>query len=154
MSSSNTDPIYSRIGNVSGVIVGTVANTNSDGSGVIGNSLALAFTADATNGSFVQRIRFSPGATAAATATNATVIRVFITSGSTAAATTTSSSTTWLWQEVAAPAQTADQTTTATNFIEVPLNFALPAAYGILVGSHVSNATSTVWTAVTCGGSY
>jgi hypothetical protein len=148
---ASIDPIYSRKGNVNGVLFGNVANTKSNGSGTIGTDLNLAFTADGLNGSWVSRIRFSPVSNVAATALNATVLRVFV-SNKTSGATTPSD--TWLLQEVAAPAQTADQTTTATNFLEVPLNFALPPSGSILVSSHVANATHTSWIGTVFGGDY
>ena len=67
----NTDPIYSKVGKISGVEV-TAANTKSDGAGTIGTDIFLAFTADATNGSFVRDIKTFLTATTAATATTAT----------------------------------------------------------------------------------
>lgn len=147
----NTKPIYSKLPSINGVAVGGTANTQSGGVGTIGTDIYKAFTADATNGSFVSRIRLSPVATVAATATSATVLRIFI-SNKTSGATTQAD--TWLFQEVAAPAQTADQTTTATNFIEVPLGFALPPSYTILVSSHIVNAANTSWTATVLGGDF
>lgn len=147
----NIDPIYSRKGNINGVLFGNSANTKSNGSGTIGTDIYLAFTADGVNGSWVSRIRFSPAAGVAATATGATVIRTFVSNKTVGA---TSPADTWLFQEVAAPAQTADQTATATNFIEVPLNFALPPSGSILVSSHAANSANTSWIATTFGGDY
>lgn len=151
MADVNKDPIFSKVGRVSGIAIGGAANVLSSGVGTIATDIFLVFTADATNGSFVSRIRLQPVAAVAATATTATVHRIFVstkTSGATLQADT------WLIQEVAAPAQTADQTTTPTNFIEVPLNFALPPSYTILVASHHVNAANTGWTATVFGGNY
>jgi hypothetical protein len=113
--------------------------------------MTLLFTADGANGSWVSRVRYSPIGAVAATATNATVIRTFISTKVTGA---TTSADTWLFQEIAAPAQTTDQTSTATNFIEVPLNFALPASGSILCSSHVVNATNTGWLGLVLAGDY
>lgn len=145
------DPIYSRLGQINGVVVGDTANAKSNGSGTIGTDMQLAFVADGTYGGWVSRIRFSPQSNNAATATAATVLRTYISTQTSGA---TSPADTWLIQEVAAPAQTADQTTTATNFIEVPLNFALPPSGAILVSSHVVNNANTGWTATVFGGKY
>lgn len=147
----NIDPIYSKIGSISGVQVGETALTRSDGSGTIGTDMARLFIADPINGSWVSRVRFSPSGVVAAVATAATVLRVYVSSKSTGG---TLQGDTWLIQEVAAPAQTSDQTTTATNFIEVPLNFALPPGYSILASSHVVNSANTNWTAICFGGNY
>jgi hypothetical protein len=151
MAVANIDPVYSKVGSISGIAVGASANTKSDGQGTIGTDIFKVFTADATNGSYVSRIRLSPVGTVAATATSATVLRIFISSQTSGSTTQTN---TWLFQEVAAPAQTTDQTTTATNFIEIPLNIALPPSYTILVSSHIVNAASTSWTATVFGGNY
>lgn len=150
MVAPNVQPVYSKLPSINGVAI-SAANTKSDGQGTIATDIFKVFTADATNGSFVTRIRFSPVATVAATATAATVLRVFI-SNKTSGATTQAD--TWLFQEVAAAAQTADQTTTATTFIEVPLNFALPPGYTILATTHVANSANTSWTAAVLGGDY
>jgi hypothetical protein len=148
--SGNSDPIYSRVGSISAVGI-TAANTSSQGGGTIGTDIFLAFTADATNGSFIREIRFTPTASAAATATNSTTARIFVssvTSGS------TTSSNTHLIQEVALGAQTADQTTSAVFSVVVPLNFALPPGWTILVTNHVAPATNSAWKAVVIGGNY
>lgn len=151
MAVPNIDPVYSRVGVISGVAVGGTANTQSGGVGTIATDIFKAFTADATNGSWVSRIRLQPVATVAATATSATVLRIFVSSKTSGA---TTQADTFLIQEVAAPLQTADQTTVATNFIEVSLNFALPASYTILVSSHIVNAANTSWQATCFGGNY
>lgn len=147
----NTNPIYTKIGAITGVAIGGSANTKSDGQGTIGTDIFLVFTADATNGSFVQRIRFSPYATTAATPTSPTTIRVFVSSATSGA---TTSANAWLFAEASAAAQTADHSTTAIQFLEIPLNFALPASYTILATCHVVNAASTGWNATVFGGTY
>lgn len=146
----NSDPIYSRVGKIGAVAV-TAANTSSQGGGTIGTSIFLAFTADSTNGSFVRDIRFSATASVAATATTATVARIFISSITSG---TTTASDTHLFAEVALAAQTAAQTTTATYPIVVPLNFALPPGYTILITNHAAPAANTQWKAIVTGGDY
>ena len=73
---ANTSPIYSLTPNISGAEI-TTANTNSDGTGTIGNNIFKVYTAG-TNGSYVSVIRWSAVATVATTATTATVGRLFI----------------------------------------------------------------------------
>jgi hypothetical protein len=81
---ANTSPIYSIAGDVqsvaqnnSGLVVGPTANTALDGSG----TLYKLFTAGA-NGSYIQKIRFRPVGSPAAT-----VCRIFISSSTTTSAT-------------------------------------------------------------------
>lgn len=147
----NTAPVYPITGLIQGTNF-TAANVKSDGTGTIGTDLFKAATGDATNGSYVSRIRIAPVATTAATATTATTLRIYV--SSIASGATTPGTNVWLFQEIAAPSQTADHSTTGTNFFEIPLNFVLPASYTILVSTHIVAAANTFWQAVTYGGNY
>ena len=147
---ANTDPIFTRLGSKGSVLI-TAANTSSQGGGTIGTDIFLAFTCDATNGSFIQRVRFIPTATAPTT-TTATVGRVFF---STVASGATTSANTWLWQDIGLPAIPADNTVAGTTFFDVPLGFALPSGVQtILVTNHAAPAASTAWRAVVIAGDY
>ena len=73
----NQNPIFSRIGATGGVYV-TTGNPRSDGTGTVGTNMFLAFTSDATNGSYVQRVRFTPASSGVGVNTTATVGRVFL----------------------------------------------------------------------------
>jgi hypothetical protein len=144
---ANTSPIFTLTPNV-GVIGVTAANTKSDGTGTVATDIFKAFTAG-TNGSMVYKVRFSPTASAAATATTATVGRVFYsTVGSGATANT------WLLAEVTLPTVTADSSTAPTNSIEVALNIAIPTGSFIHVTNHAAPAASTLWQIEVFGGDY
>lgn len=145
----NTDPIFTKNGKIGSVLV-TAANTSSAGGGTIGTDIFLAFTAEATNGSFIQRVRFIPVATAA-TSTTATVGRVFISSATSGA---TTSSNTFLVGEVTLPVVAADNATTAVIWFDVPLGFAINNNYTILVTNHAAPAANTNWRAVVMAGDY
>lgn len=145
----NTDPLFSKQGNTGAVKI-TAANVKNDGTGTIGTDIFKAFTAGA-NGAFVQKVRISQSASAAATATTATVFRVYISSITSGA---TTNADTFLWAEVALPVQTADQTVTATNPVEIPLGFALPANWTVLVSTHHAPAANTMVQAIVIGGDY
>lgn len=149
----NNDPLLSGKGNTGSVVwlPATTANTKSDGTGTIGTDILKAFTADSTYGAFVQKVRLNPQASVATTATTATVARIFISSVTSGA---TTNANTFLWAEVACPAQTADQTTAVTNPIEIPLGFALPAGWVILVSMHAAAAANTSWSFIVIGGDY
>jgi hypothetical protein len=143
---ANTSPIYSITGDVqsvaqnnSGLVVGPTANTALDGSG----TLYKLFTAG-SNGSYVQKIRFRPVGSPAAT-----VCRVFVSSS-----TTTSATNTWLYDEITLPAVTVSQTA-ASSVFELPLNFALDPNYLLYVTFGTSTgAAGTGYSVVTIAGDY
>lgn len=143
---ANTAPIFSIVGavdsgaaNNGGTIIGSTANTAQDGSG----TLYKIFTAG-TNGSYVQKVRFRPISTTAAT-----VARVFISSSS-----TTSTTATWLYDEITLPAVTVSQTA-ASSVFELPLNFALDPSYLLYVTFGTSTGAGTTgYSVVVIGGDY
>lgn len=150
--SGNAQPQFTRQANIGSTLFGSAALTTSDGSsGTISTNIFVAFTADATNGSYVEAVRVLGVASAAATATAPTVARIYLSSIATGSTTTGN---TWLIGELALPAITADQTTTATNWFDLPLGFRIPAGYTILVSSHVINTSNTSYRAVVLGGDY
>jgi hypothetical protein len=133
-----------------GSVLVTAANTSSQGGGTIGTDIFLAFTADATNGSFIQRVRLLPTGTAATT-TTATVGRIFI---STQASGATTSSNTYLVAEVTLPAIAADNASAAAIWYDVTLGIPVPASATILVTNHAAPAANTAWRAVVFAGDY
>lgn len=143
---ANTAPIFSIVGatdstaaNNSGTVSGPTANTALDGSG----TLIKAFTAGA-NGSYIQKIRFRPVGSPAAT-----VCRVFISSS-----TSTSATNSWLYDEITLPAVTLSQTT-ASSVFELPINVALDPNYLLYVTFGTSTgAAGTGYSIVTIAGDY
>lgn len=95
------------------------ANTAKDGTGTV----LTVFTADATNGGWVDHLR----ARAAGTCT-ASVLRVFVNNGSTNATIANNV----LIGELSLPATTLSEVAAIAHY-EFPLGFALPAGYKILV---------------------
>lgn len=145
----NTDPIFTRNGKISSVLI-TAANTSSQGGGTIGTDIFLVGQADATNGSFIQRVRFIPTATAA-TNTTATVARVFLSSVSSG---TTTSSNTFLLAEITLPLVAADNASTGVIWFDIILGFPINAGYTILVTNHSAPAANTAWRATAIFGDY
>lgn len=145
MAVANTDPIYSRRGSVSNnsttgmnQLVTAAAN---DYTGIDAD-VSLIFTADATNGSFVQRIRFKAGGTNVAS-----VARIYINNGS---APTTATNNTF-YGEVSLPATTAIATA-ATVEIDYPMGFALPPGFRLYFG--LGTAVAAGWVATVIAGDY
>lgn len=117
---ANTAPIFSSLGDIEwGTTAITTANTAKDGTG----TALTCFTADATNGGFVQRIRFRSAGT-----NTGTVARVFINNGSTNA----TAANNILYDEITLAATTINETA-ALPVYELPLNFALPPGYKLNV---------------------
>lgn len=124
---ANTNPIYSLIADIQwGTSLIATANTAKDGTGTV----LTVFTADATNGGYVQRIRFR------AAGTNiTTVARVFINNGSSNA----TAANNVLWDEITLAATTLSEVGSLQTF-ELPLNFALPPGYklNVTIGTTVA----------------
>lgn len=141
----NVDPIFSRRGQVAkdGTtgMNALVTAAAADYTGVSANYV-LVFTADSTNGSFVQRIRCKAGGTNVAA-----VARVFLNNGSTPGTSTNNS----FYGEIALPATTAS-TTAATVEVDYPMNIALPPSFRLYVGLGAAVAAGWVFTAI--GGDY
>lgn len=141
----NIDPIYTLTGEVANN--GTtgmnqlITAAASDYTGVDADT-SLVFTADATNGSYIQRLRFKAGGT-----NIATVARIYLNNG----AAPTSATNNTFYGEVSLPATTAIATA-ATADIDYPMNFALPAGFRIYVG--LATAVSAGWVVCPIAGNY
>lgn len=116
----NTSPIWSKIGDIQWGITVTTANTTTD---LTTGTTYLIFTADATNGGYLQKLRVRPLGTNVAT-----VLRIWINNGATTGAATNNT----LYDEVSLGSSTASQTS-ALALYELPMNMALPAGYKIYV---------------------
>lgn len=149
---ANTAPIFTDVPVVgAGIWTSTLtANTKSDGAGTIGTDMVLLFTAGA-DGAFINRIRLTPAASTAATATQATVARFYV---STVASGATARTNTFQFAEVAAPSQSAANSSTATSYIEIPCGFYIPTGYYIHFSMHHAAAANSSWSAIVFGGNY
>jgi len=141
---ANNDPIYSRSPNVDWPAVMTAANTTVD---LTAGTIYLVWTADATNGGFIQTIRIRAIPTIAATA--ATVARIWLNNG----ATTGTAANNILYNEISLPATTASATAATANY-EVPMNIALDAGFRVYITLHTAPGGSTGWMATGVGGNY
>ena len=149
----NFNPIYALTPNVGSVkITTTAALVRSDGSAAnaIGTDQFLAFTSGAS-GSFVQRARFIPVASAAAVNSVATTLRVYLSTVNTGTPTATNTN---LLGEISVPIISSANSTNAAAYYEIPLNMAIPASRYILVSQHVAQTTNQSWQAMVFGGDY
>jgi len=134
---ANTSPIFSKVGVINWGSAAT-ANTALDGTGTV----ATIFTADATNGGRVERIRLVHLGT-----NIATVVRFFINNGST----NTSAANNSLFYETTMAANTLSQTA-ASVMQELAMALALPPGYKILMTVGTTIAAGIEATVI--GGSY
>jgi hypothetical protein len=152
---ANNLPIYSAAphidsgaNNNAGTVIGPSANTAQDGTGA---NMYQIFQAG-TNGSYIQKVRFKPVVSPAAT-----VARIFINSntvGSWTGGTTNTATNTWLLDELTLPIVTLSQTV-QSNVIESNLNFALPGLYRLAVSFGTScGGAGTGYSVVVIAGDY
>ncbi len=137
---ANTAPIYTKAGDIQWAIGITTANTTTD---LTTGTAYLAFVSDATNGGYVQKIRFRSLGTNVAT-----VARVWINNGSPTGGAATNNT---LFDEISLAASTVSQTS-ALAVYELPLNFALPAGYKIYIT--LGTTVAAGYNATVVGGKY
>lgn len=118
-----------------------VLNAANDYTGIDAD-VTLVFTADATNGSYVKKLRFKAGGT-----NTASVARIYLNNGSTNGTATNNA----FYGEVSLPATTASAVA-ATIDIDYPMEFALPAGFRIYFG--LGTAVAAGWACVAIGGNY
>jgi hypothetical protein len=149
---ANTQPIFTRTPQLESAstgatpVVGTVANSSLVlASSTLASDCFVVFTADATNGSYCQKIRFKAGVSAVAT--TATVARVFLNNGS-APATATSNV---FLDDITLPAVTPS-ITLGSAIYELSINLAIPAGSRLLVA--FATASANGWQVIGVGGKY
>jgi hypothetical protein len=142
---ANTSPIYVLVPDVSNN--GTtgmnqlVLNAANDYTGIDAD-VSLIFTAHATEGSYIERIRFKAGGTNVAT-----VARIYINNGSTP----TTATNNVFFGEISLPATTAIATS-ATAEIDYPMGFGINPGFRIYFG--LATAVAAGWVASVIGGRY
>lgn len=135
---ANTSPIFLRTPSIQSASTGTAANTNLDGTGTV----ATIFTADATEGSKIERVVLQYLGSNVAT-----VVRLFVNNGSPNG---TPANNTLVFEQ-AMSANTLSQNASSAR-VEIPLNIALPAGYKLLATTGTALATGIQVTAI--GGHY
>jgi len=135
---ANTNPIFGRTSDiqVGGAVIGTSANTATDGTGA---NTFLIFTADATEGSYVYTVRLKVISTIAAT-----VVRLWYCSdtGAFSAGTTNTAANTAMVGEVTVAAFTASNTLASPTY-EIAVNMPLPAGTKLLMTFGTSTGAGT-----------
>jgi hypothetical protein len=136
---ANTAPIFSAAPDVQfGSALITAANTSKTGTGTV----TSVFTADPTNGGYVQRVRFKSAGTNVQT-----VARLFINNGGD----NNTASNNILFDEITLGATTLSETSSLPTY-EIPLNFALPANFRLLIT--LGTGVAAGYAVTTVGGKY
>jgi uncharacterized membrane protein AbrB (regulator of aidB expression) len=135
---ANTNPIYIRTADVqlAGAVIGTSANTATDGTGA---NISAIYQADATEGSYVQYVKLKPISTIAAT-----VARLWYhsTTGAFTPGTTNTAANTTIVGEISVAAWTASNTAASPEYV-LPVNMALPAGTRLLMTFGTSTGAAT-----------
>lgn len=141
---ANTSPVYPRTSDlqVGGAIIGSSANTATDGTGA--NS-SLIFTADSTEGSYIQYVKLKPVSTIAAT-----VARLWYCSntGSFTPGTTNTAANSSNLGEIGVVAWTASNTLASPDYV-IPVNLMLPASTKLFMTFGTSTGAGTTGFSVT-----
>ena len=146
----NTSPIFGLTPDLQGVnITQNAASARSDGLAAIGTAQFLAYTSG-PSGSFIQKVRFMSVATAPTTGV-ATVLRAHYSTVNTG---TPTSGQVFLLGEISVGALATANATNATNFYELPLNFAMPANTYLLVSQHATQTVNQNWQAFVIASDY
>ena len=135
---SNTAPIFSKIARAAWVNGLTAANITKDGTGTVDT----VFSADATNGSYIQKLIIRPRGTNVAS-----VLRVFLNNG----LTNVTAANNCMIGEVGLPATTLSEVAALAG-LELPLNIPVPPGYKINVTLGTAVAGGYAVTAM--GGDY
>ena len=147
----NTSPIWTLVPRIqNGTLTGNIGSARSDGVGTIGTDLFIVFQADATDGSYLKKVRINAAATTPTTMT-ASVIRLFFSSATSGV---TTAANCWLHHEITTAAIPAANATNATNYYEVPMDIVMPASYTLLASIHANMAANTRFHITAFGGDY
>ena len=135
---ANTAPIFSKTPVAQWAAGVTAANTAKDGTGTVNT----VFTADATNGSYLQKLIVRPLGTNVAS-----VLRLFLNNGSTNATAANNA----LIAEQSLPATTNTEVAAIAGF-EIPMNIPVPPGYKI--NMTLGTAVAGGYTVAGIGGAY
>lgn len=135
---ANTAPIYGRTPDlqVCGSVIGSAANTATDGTGA---NISLIYTADATEGSFVSCVRLKAISTIAATVARFWVCTA---TGAFTPGTTNTAANTTMLGELTVSGWSASNNL-ASPVYEFPVNMPLNASFKILVSFGTSTGAAT-----------
>jgi hypothetical protein len=155
----NTSPVFisTPVVTVTKIPV-TQAIVASDGSSAGNNaigSMVKIFTANATNGSWVDKIRVIPYGTTANTTITQTLIRVFLSSENQLGTNATTNANTALLEEIQISASpVADGAVAATNYYDIPVFIPIGPGRYLHACQTIVPVANTGWQIIVIGGDY
>lgn len=150
MTAVNQKPIFSaHPDNQASALIAAVNAVLYNAAGTVGTDIYLVHTADA-GGGFIQRVHVAYVANAA-TASNACVMRLFLSTKT--AGQVTSDADTFPIAQLPIPAMTPS-TTAPTQEFDIPINFALKGGQTLLIKITVAQPASCGFVATAIGGTY
>lgn len=152
MTLPNVQPIYSAHPDVqSSAIINAVNASLYNAAGTLGTDIYNVWSADTTNGGFLQRVRIQYVSTST-TGSNACVMRLFITTKTGTQA--TSDADTFFYEAVAIAATGTLTTTAANSYYDVMFNFPLKAGQSVVAKITVAQPAGDGFIATGIGGNY
>ena len=143
---ANTSPIFTLVPR-NGFAKVTAADATQDGTDA---DVKLVFTADATDGSFLQRLICQPISTSGSTNTAAAALRIYLNNGATVGTATNNQ----LIKEWSLAAISVNQTgTVMSTGYEIPLNIQIEPGFAVYVGV-TAFAANTQWNVTSIHGDY
>jgi len=149
-----TQPRFTSTCNLGRVSIPTAnAQVKSDGTSAgVGADMMYKLLTAGANDTLVDAVRFHCVASAAAVASVATTLRVYVSTVATPGATTAAD--TFLLGEVSVPAITASHSTNATNYFDCVINKIIPAGTYLHVSQHVAQTANQNWIALGFAGDF
>ena len=149
-----TQPRFTSVCNLGRVSIPTAtAQVKSDGTSAgAGVDFMYNLLAAGASDTLVDVVRFRCVASAAAVASVATTLRVYLSTVASPGATTPAD--TFLLDEISVPAITASHSTNATNYFDCVINKVIPAGTYLHVSQHVAQTANQNWIALAFGGNF
>lgn len=149
---ANVQPIFSKASDIQFSDLIRVAATNvHDISGTIGTDIYKVWTADSTNGGFLQKLRFKYASNGTGTSI-AAVLKIWISNQASGSPTIGTQAV--LWDEIPIPATGTLTNTAPLQNYECPFNMAFPAGWTVLVKITVSQSANCGWLCTPVAGKY
>ena len=148
----NNDPIFSKVGLVqSSGVFNTVSTYPYSAAGTLGTDAFIVWTSDSTNGGFIQRLRVKYVGNSTTTSV-ACVMKVFVTAQT--GTSVISDTNCFLIDEIAIPATGTLTVTTTNPSYDIPLGFALPPGWNVVVRITAAQPANFGFVVTGFGGKY
>ena len=150
-------PLYTSTPNLGRAAIPTTnaiaKNDGSSTSGAAATQMTKVFTAGAS-GSYLDRVRFLPVASVAATSSVATTLRVFVSTVADPTTTNTTAANTFLLGELAVPIVACAAAASSTPSFDVVIDAVIPSGSYVHICQHVAQTANQNWIGLAIGGDF